>query len=88
MRLDVYYRLCREVDILLRSTCQGSVLLCLQGGFLMSPFDGMASRFKFSQLVTQCNTLREINVMIWTDFCKKLLLNRNKGTKTVKGSLI
>lgn len=48
MHFDVYYRLCREVDILLRSTCQGSVLLCLQGGFLVTPFDGMPSSSKFS----------------------------------------
>lgn len=54
----------------------------------MTPFDGMASSFKFSQLVTQRNILSKINVPTWIYFCKKLLVDRNKGTKTVKGSLI
>ena len=50
----VYYGLCRVVDILLRSTCQGNVMPCLCAGFLVTPFDGVHSRSKF-----QCITLQE-----------------------------
>ena len=42
-----YYPHHRVVVILLRSTCQASVLLCLQGGFLVTPFDGVHSSSKF-----------------------------------------
>lgn len=48
----VCHGLCRVVGILLRSTCQGNALLCLWGGFLVTPFDGVHSSSKFQWCVT------------------------------------
>ncbi|XP_021310918.1 serine carboxypeptidase-like 18 isoform X1 [Sorghum bicolor] len=45
------------VDILLQSTCQGNVMLCLSGGFLVTPFDGVHSSSKFQALHCKINVL-------------------------------